>query len=371
MSPWFLQVVRLWLPIVSIRGVRFLYSGRQFWATTLKLHMLFRSFPWRNLASKAAGVTVSIVGISRRSPQSKKLYLGDTVKQARFIGPYLVPDHDTIVESRREPISGLHSMDFGSMPNDGGHLLLTPAQGRELVAESPASIHFLKKFIGSDDALYGTYRYCLWITDESVTIATQVPAIRQRLQRVESKRSESGRETTRKLGRRPHAFGEIRHRDARSCWCRDTAPRDREYLPFEFVNSDVVVADSAFALPDVELYEAAMFASRMHLVWIATVCGKLETRYRYSNTLGWNTFPVPTLTDKNKADLTAAPRTSCWRVSITSRRRSPTSTTPKQCRTTCARRMSAMTRCWSASTSVVASRTTPSGWRSSLSCIRR
>ena len=48
----------------------------------------------------------------------------------------------------------------------------------------------------------------------------------------------------------------------------------------------------------------ALIASRVHLVWIATVCGKLETRYRYSNTLGWNTFPVPTLTEKNKADLT-------------------------------------------------------------------
>jgi hypothetical protein len=69
------------------------------------------------------------------------------------------------------------------------------------------------------------------------------------------------------------------------------------------VGSDVVVADSAIALPNAHLYEAAIFGSRMHLVWIATVCGKLETRYGYSNTLGWNTFPVPALTEKNKADL--------------------------------------------------------------------
>jgi hypothetical protein len=48
----------------------------------------------------------------------------------------------------------------------------------------------------------------------------------------------------------------------------------------------------------------AILASRLHLIWIATVCGKLETRYRYANTLGWNTFPVPLLTDQNKADLT-------------------------------------------------------------------
>ena len=49
----------------------------------------------------------------------------------------------------------------------------------------------------------------------------------------------------------------------------------------------------------------AIIVSRLHLTWIATVCGKLETRYRYSNTLGWNTFPVPLLTEQNKIDLTA------------------------------------------------------------------
>jgi hypothetical protein len=51
------------------------------------------------------------------------------------------------------------------------------------------------------------------------------------------------------------------------------------------------------------LWCLSLIASRLHLVWIATVCGKLKTDFRYSNTLGWNTFPVPMLTDKNKADL--------------------------------------------------------------------
>jgi hypothetical protein len=65
-----------------------------------------------------------------------------------------------------------------------------------------------------------------------------------------------------------------------------------------------VVSNAAFALYDAPLWNMALIASRIHLVWIATVCGKLETRYRYSNTLGWNTFPVPSLTEQNKADLT-------------------------------------------------------------------
>ena len=78
----------------------------------------------------------------------------------------------------------------------------------------------------------------------------------------------------------------------------------RPYLPVGLLDAGTVVADSAFALYDAPLWNLALIASRLHLVWIAAVCGKLKTDYRYSNTLGWNTFPIPTLTDKNKLDLT-------------------------------------------------------------------
>jgi hypothetical protein len=64
------------------------------------------------------------------------------------------------------------------------------------------------------------------------------------------------------------------------------------------------LSNLAYALYDAPIWIVSLIASRLHLVWIAAVCGKLETRYRYSNTLGWNTFPVPKLTEKNKADLT-------------------------------------------------------------------
>ncbi len=70
------------------------------------------------------------------------------------------------------------------------------------------------------------------------------------------------------------------------------------------VDNKTTLTNLAFGLYDAPLWNMALIASRLHLVWVATVCGQLETRYRYSNTLGWNTFPVPMLTEKNKADLT-------------------------------------------------------------------
>lgn len=78
----------------------------------------------------------------------------------------------------------------------------------------------------------------------------------------------------------------------------------RPYLPVGLLPPGTIVSNLAFALYDAPLWNLAIIVSRLHLVWIATVCGKLKTDFRYSNTLGWNTFPVPTLTEKNKADLT-------------------------------------------------------------------
>jgi hypothetical protein len=78
----------------------------------------------------------------------------------------------------------------------------------------------------------------------------------------------------------------------------------REWFPTGLLPAGTVVSNLAFMIIDAPLWNMALIAARLHLVWIATVCGKLKTDYRYSNTLGWHTFPGPALTDKNKVDLT-------------------------------------------------------------------
>ena len=129
--------------------------------------------------------------------------------------------------------------------------------------------------------------------------------------------------------------------------------------------------DKLFALYDAPLWNMALIASRLHLVWIATVCGKLKTDFRYSNTLGWNTFPVPKLTEKNRADLTAAAEG----ILLAREAHFPATIAdlydPEKCRKTSAPPMTTTTRCWNASISAAASRTTPSAWKNSSSCTRR
>lgn len=118
-------------------------------------------------------------------------------------------------------------------------------------------------------------------------------------------RQYSQKPSTVELAETPYRFGEVRQtgQEVLTIIPR-VSSENRDYLPVGYEPAGTIVSDAAFALYDAPLWNLALIASRLHLVWIATVCGKLETRYRYSNTLGWNTFPVPLLTEKNKADLT-------------------------------------------------------------------
>ena len=273
-------------------------------STDLEIRFARRSFPWSNLASKKAAVTVSIVGLGKKSATPKLVFTENAVQQAAYIGAYLVPDHVTVVSPSRNLLSSLSSMTNGSMPNDGGGLLLDADEYRELVRARPAAAAFCRKFLGSHDSIQGETRYCLWIADTDVSSACANPEIEKRVQHVRAHRKGSNRPETNALASIPHAFGERRHQEGRALLIPRHSSESRPYLPSVLVNDDTVIGDSAIAMYGFTIPDVAIYSSRLHLVWIATVCGKIKEDYRYSNSLGWNTFPISPLTDKNKADLT-------------------------------------------------------------------
>lgn len=285
-------------------------QGRQvalFWpailGSELEIRFAVQSFHWRNLASRKAAVVVSIIGIGPSSTKAKLLFDGEQVQSAQFIGPYLVPDHDTVVAPSRRLISPLSPMTNGSMPNDGGGLLLDPDEYRKLVRQRPEAAAFCRKFLGSHDSIQGEMRYCLWIADSDTSVACAIPEIAERVRRVRTHRQDSDRPETNALAAVPHAFGERRHQEGRALLVPRHSSESRPYLPSILVADDTVIGDSAIAMYGFTMPDVAIYSSRLHLVWVATVCGKIKEDYRYSNSLGWNTFPVPTLTAKNKEDL--------------------------------------------------------------------
>ncbi|MFN0193339.1 MAG: class I SAM-dependent DNA methyltransferase [Aestuariivirga sp.] len=305
-SGWFLKATE-YVAInncqVSFVTTNSINQGRQvslLWPTLLgeeqEIFFAVPSFLWQNLASKKAAVTVSIIGLRKRKSSKKRIFSESAVQEVDFIGAYLVPRHKTIVSQARTPLALERAMLTGSMPNDNGGLILSADEARELVQRFPESRRFLRKFIGSDDGINGEFRYCLWIRDTEEGLARTVAPIARRLEIVEAHRKGSSRETTNALASAAHAFGERRHQETQALIVPRHSSEDRQYLPSIPVGSDVVVADSAIFLPDFELTDISIYSSRLHWIWIATVCGKIKEDFRYSNTLGWNTWtPLKTL----------------------------------------------------------------------------
>ncbi len=262
------------------------------------------SFRWANLASHNAGVTVVIVGLGKSSSLPKRLYQDEMVKQCAAIGPYLVPDSLTYVHKASAPIGEQAVMLFGNMPRDGGHLFLDSELAAKVMAEDAAR-PFVRRFVGSDELINGRQRYCLWIGDDETAAAQTSDFIAQRLHRVAENRRQSDAESTRAFAQHPHRFVQIAGVAQHAVI---VVPRvsseNRPYLPVDYLTSSFIVGDRNFALYDAPLWNLALIASRLHWVWIGTVCVRMRTDFSYSNTLGWNTFPVPRLTDQNKADLT-------------------------------------------------------------------
>ncbi|MDD2878731.1 MAG: lactate dehydrogenase [Acidiphilium sp.] len=274
-----------------------------------KIYFAHTSFKWANLASNNAGVTVAIIGLSRDQKASRKLYTiaedGHVLsKEVSNINAYLVGGADVIIEKRSSPLSGLSSMDLGNMPYDGGNLLLTKQEVVDLNIIDSKRLQFVRRIYGSKEFISNLERYCIWIEDSHLAEANEVPGIRSRIEAVRAMRSKSSDAGGRAMAARAHQLREMRYAQRQTIIMPRTSSESRPYLPAGLLDMGNVVSSEAFAMFDAASWQLSLLTSRMHLVWIATVCGQLETRYRYSNVLGWNTFPLPSLTEKNKSDLT-------------------------------------------------------------------
>jgi hypothetical protein len=266
------------------------------------------SFKWANLASHKAGVTVVVVGLSGNPGATRRLYsVGNDdaviVKSVENLNAYLVPGPNILVKQSTSPLSNVSELNFGNMPNDGGHLLLSRDEEAEAI-EHGVPANYLHPFVGTRDFIHGLQRQCIWIRSGEHAAAGSNKWLNDRFRSVRRQRLNSSRPTTQQLANVPWRFGEVRQVGNESVlFVAKTSSENRDYLPVGLLKKGAIISEG-FGLLDAPLWNMALVASRVHLVWIATVCGKLKTDYRYSSTLGWNTFPVPILTEKNKADLT-------------------------------------------------------------------
>lgn len=267
------------------------------------------SFKWANLASHNAGVTVAIVGLARPAPKVRRLFAlndaGETVvKEVDYINAYLVPGANVVVDKATRPLSGQSEMSFGNKPVDGGNLLLSRDEVAALHLTPEQQARFVRRIYGSAEFIRGLERYCLWIEDAALAEAQAIPAIAQRIEGVRQMRLASTDKSAREMAARAHQMREMKIAENLTIVVPRVSSENRPYLPVGLIEGGTIIGDRNFALYDAPLWNMALIASRLHWVWIGTVCVRMRTDFSYSNTLGWNTFPVPFLTAQDKADLT-------------------------------------------------------------------
>ncbi|HEY9701127.1 MAG TPA: type IIL restriction-modification enzyme MmeI, partial [Allocoleopsis sp.] len=189
----------------------------------------------------------------------------------------------------------------GSMPNDGGNLIFTEREKEEFLKNEPAAKKWIKPLLSAKEFLNNEKRYCLWLVDIKPEELKRLKAINQRVENVKKLRLESNRESTRKLANFPTLFGENRQPETDYLLLPRVSSEKRRYIPIGFFTSEYIANDSCLIIPNATLYLFGILTSEMHMTWVKYVCGRLESRFRYSNTIVYNNYPFPeNVTDKQK-----------------------------------------------------------------------
>ncbi len=260
-------------------------------------------FKWSNLASHNAGVTVIIAGLDREVSGDRFIYSETEKRRVDYINPYLLPEKVKIVKASKRPIFTSVEMILGVYYSKSAGLLLSSQEKDELISEG-IPVKFIKRFLGSNEFINGLERHCLWISDDELQEALNFEPIVKRINSVKEDREQTKDSAVNKLAKRAHQFREYRGTENFKIFVPIVSSESREYFPVGIANGTIVPTNKAFYLPNPPLWILSILSSKLHLAWIGTICGRLEMRYSYSSTLGWNTFPIPILTEKNKEDLT-------------------------------------------------------------------
>lgn len=276
------------------------------WAILLKqgCQILFAhtSFIWKNLAKNSAGVTVIIVGVGFDKSDEKYLYTDETKKRVSLINPYLTEHSIEIVKASKRPIFSEVVMDYGVYYSKSAGLIFEPDEKPLLIREGVQE-KYIKQFLGSSEFISGKLRYCLWLSDSDYDEVKKIKSVNERIESVRRDRMGTSDTAVNKLAKKPHQFRERKGDGPTKIFIPIVSSENRDYFPLGIASSNIIPTNKAFYIDNGPLWAVAIIASRIHLIWIATICGRLRSDFSYSNILGWNTFPIPKLTEKNKEDL--------------------------------------------------------------------
>jgi type I restriction-modification system DNA methylase subunit len=265
----------------------------------IKIHFAHQTFKWSNEAKGNAGVHVVIIGFAAYDTRRKLLYSYPTLNsdprlsEVPNINPYLLAGNDIIIKTRDMPICSVPKMTWGSQPRDGGHFIFSEDEYLVLTKQNPELKKFIKLYIGGRELINNQKRYCLWLKDVDPSEIKKHPVILERAESVKFFRQGSKAASTRNFANTPTLFAQIAQLDTDYLAIPEVSSERRKYIPIGFLTHDVIASNKLQMIPNASKYLFGVLTSEMHMSWMRYTCGRLESRFSYSNSLVYNNYPWP------------------------------------------------------------------------------
>lgn len=278
--------------LVSLTWPRVLTDG-------IEIGFAHKDFKWQNNAKYNAGVTVIIIGLQNISGGNKFLIDTERIRYVTSISPYLTEGSVIYIYNRTQNISGFPEMNTGNMPADEGLLLLNAEEREDLISQDARCEKYIRPLISAKEFLQGQDRFCIWLHNQ--TGYEDIACIKERIEKLREVRAKSSRP---RLAETPHLFAQIPQPEGIDfILVPRHSSENREYIPWGVFDKGCIAHDSCLMIPTTDLSIFSALVSKMHMVWVKAVCGKLETRYRYSKDIVYNNFPFPHISKRQREEL--------------------------------------------------------------------
>lgn len=265
----------------------------------IKIHFAHRTFNWRNEAKGNAAVHCVIIGFANFDTNNKVIFEYEDIKgephgiKVKNINPFLVEGRDLTVDNRKSPICNAPEMNYGSMPIDDGHLILTDEEKIEAIRHEPEIINAIRRYTGGHEFINSKERWCLWLENIEPSVLKKSKFILDRIEKTKCFRLSSKREATKKLAEKPMLFGEIRQPKTNYIIIPKVSSENRKYIPIGILEPSIIASGSALIIPNANLYIFGILTSLMHMSWMKSTCGRMKSDYQYSASIVYNNFPFP------------------------------------------------------------------------------
>ena len=278
------QTSILWEPMISKYNV--------------KIHFAHRTFKWSNEAKGNAAVYCVIIGFAKFDSVNKSIFEYENIKgeahevKVKNINPYLVDAKDIFIGKLRKPICNVPEISFGSMPNDGGNLILSDEEKIEFLKVEPSAEKYILPLVSAHEFLNGKKRWCLWLVNAEPSEIKQLPEVIKRVEAVRKFRIDSVAPSTQKFADLPTLFRDRNRHDTFIVVPR-VSSENRPYIPFGFFDKNSIVSDTCMSIPNGNKYHFGVLMSKMHMAWVKYICGRLKSDFRYSKDIVYNNYPWP------------------------------------------------------------------------------